>query len=135
MAGGFRPPPGAHLNALTQRMPPIGGQMRTPQGSPMSRGPGGFMGGGNAVPSVGGSGGFMGGASRPPIGSPSGSGPMGGFMGVAQPWNPGMMDGPSQMMFSSLPQGTEEAFGFAPEGFTRTLAPGRKLSGFMGGMF
>lgn len=118
---GYRPPPGAHLNALNQRMPMNQGvvgtggmnQVRTPQGSPI--GTGGFMGGSPGP--QGRAPGFTGGSNNGSMGT----------MGAG--WHPGLMDGPSQHMFNALPQGLEEHFGFAPQGFLDSL----KRGGFKGG--
>lgn len=108
---GFRPPQGAHLNALMQSRPmsgapasvptSVGSQAMTPSGTPMPRGP--------MVP--------------------SGNPPEGGFGQAVQfHGNSGsglsLRGGPMERLFGALPQGTEELFGAAPAGFNRTLRNG-----------
>lgn len=118
--GGFRPPAGAHLNALAQRKPmpglPMGNMGAQPGGMPMATRPapsGGFAGG---VPGMG--------SSQPRPGS-------GGAPGGAPWWSMGGQD-PGGMFLYGMPGA--EHFMEIP-GFGGSKRPAGMGGGFMGGMF
>jgi hypothetical protein len=120
---GGTPMSGGAPRPTAPRPPMSGGMGPAPRPSPV-------ISGGTPMSGAGGS---MGGAPQFTPGTNFGST---GTMGAG--WTPGLMDGPSQMMFSSLPQGTEEAFGFAPGGFNESLRRGGykgPLASPGGGMF